>query len=300
MYNETLEALLEDIDDPTQFKRSLLENQLRYHFANKTKENNDIINDSVVMVRRIIDKLTINECIGIQTLDLKNPKVISSAIPYDASPVTRPLSARWTVEAMEDIKNANGIDIHSELMLAISTEVVHEITAEIINKIDQVASYAGVITKDYCNYGTDPTREYIKDMIISNIKDADGNWIIVSPFVVAMLQNCKDSKFKPDNPEIRKWGFDGPLSYMGMLDKTIKVYSYAYFKEEIVLIGSKVEGREDTPIVYAPETLLIPVKRHIPNSVHDHRTIWAFMTRYSLFVEPVAADVIYRKISIKM
>ncbi len=295
MYKETLQALGEGLQEPVYIKKAILENQLKYHFANKNEENESIHNDSVAIVRRVVNMLNINELIGFQPLSLEDPKIMSSGVEYDAIiPVTRPFRAGWSMEAMEDMKTLHGIDIHFELITAMSTEIENEITSEIIRKIDQVAGHAGTVEADFS--GTDILEQaaMIKQTIISNVREVDGNWIIISPFIVSMLQSCNDSEYK--QTESSTWN-KSSLTYMGTLDENIKVYSNMFLIDDnTVLIGSKVEDREDTPIVYAPETLLMPNSREIPEGFG---TMWGFNTRYSLFTEPVSADAIYRKLSIK-
>ena len=297
MYKETLDVLLEGLDDPINFKKTLLENQLKSHFANKNKENEILQNDSAIVARHIVDMLSINDIIGFQTLSLKDPKIISSGIEYDVVPVTRPFQARWSTEAMEDLKNLHGIDIRCELISALANEIAYEITSEIVGRIDQVASYNGTIEMVLNPEDVLDHSDIINDIIISETKNVDANWIVVSPSIHLMLQVGKNFK---NYSKVKNNLGDSGFSCVGMLDENIKVYSYLFQDEGTVLIGSKVEDREDTPIVYAPETLLMPAKSDIPAVEEGFGTMWNFETRYSLFVEFAAAEAIYRKISIKM
>lgn len=298
MYKEILDAFLEGLDDPTNFKKALLENQLNYHFVNKNEENESILNDSALVAMRVIDRLSVNDIIGFQTLSLKNPKIISSGIEYDNVPLTtRTFLARWTIEALEDLKNRNGIDIQCELISALANEIAYDITAEIVGRIHQVASYNGTIETVLNPEDVLDHSDIINDIIISETKKVDANWIVVSPSVHLMLQVGKNFK----NYSKVKNNFEGSgFSCVGMFNKNIKVYSYLFQDEGTVLIGSKVKNHEDTPIVYAPETLLMPAKSDISAVEEGFGTMWNFETRYSLFVEFAAAEAIYRKISIKM
>lgn len=295
MYKEILDALLDGLDDPTGVKTPIIENQLRYHFANKTKETEDLQNDSAIIVRRVLDKLYISELIGVQPITPDNHEITSCGIEYEALPESRPLQCRWTIDAIEDIKNINGIDLHCEMIHAIAVEVENKITQEIVNKIDQVASYSGSKNIIFESF---EDMEDITKCIIKEVKEVDGNWIIITPTILAMLQSSKDATYKQTDGV--RLGFSaGSITNAGVIDENIKVYVNTYGDERTVLIGSKVENREDTPIVYAPETMLMPVKMDA-NSEEVFGTVWNFMTRSALFVEPVAADAIYRKLVIRM
>lgn len=292
MYKEMLDVLLEDLNDPTGAKQTILKNQLSHDFANKNKENRGFLMTCNYVVRSILNHLTINELIGIQPVTPTNLKIVSSGIEWDIFTVTRPLSTCWTLEALEDIRSMNGLDIEAELRSALAIEIEHEITAEIINKIDQVASYSGSKNIIFESF------EDITKCIIEEVREVDGNWIIISPTILAMLQSSKDATYKQTDGV--RLGFSaGSITNAGVIDENIKVYVNTYGDEGTVLIGSKVENREDTPIVYAPETMLMPVKRDA-NGEEVFGAVWNFMTRSALFVEPVAADAIYKKLVIKI
>ena len=68
--------------------------------------------------------------------------------------------------------------------------------------------------------------------------------------------------------------------------------------DNIVLIGSKDPDSEDTPIVYAPE-IMIMVGDKIQRK-GDFEKITPLMTRYGKFVNHSAVEDQYRKISVKI
>lgn len=195
-------------------------------------------------------------------------EVISQAVEAG----TRKLQAGWTVEAMQDFKSQHGMDLESELTQVISAEIVQEIDSEILS--DLIALAGTVAAYDYTTVaasGYQPA--YLGDRfanlgvvinavaneIARKTRRGPGNFIVVSPMVVSILQSAAKSVFAP----AVAGSFKGPNNTMlvGTLNGTIKVYSYLWNQvsglggavNDTILVGYKGgNGETDTGYFYCP------------------------------------------------
>jgi hypothetical protein len=196
-------------------------------------------------------------------------EVVSQAVESG----TRKLQAGWTIEAMQDLKSQHGLDLESELSQVVSAEIVQEIDSEILSDLVALAGTVG--TFDYTTIGAGPTYQpaYLGDrfanlgVIINAVANeiarktrrGAGNFIVVSPMVVSILQSAAKSVFAP----AVAGSFKGPNNTMlvGTLNGTIKVYSYLWNQvsglaaatDDVILVGYKGgNGETDTGYFYCP------------------------------------------------
>jgi hypothetical protein len=196
-------------------------------------------------------------------------EVVSQAVEAG----TRKLQAGWTIEAMQDLKSQHGLDLESELSQVVSAEIVQEIDSEILSDLLALAGTVG--TFDYTTIGAGPTYQpaYLGDrfanlgVIINAVANeiarktrrGAGNFIVVSPMVVSILQSAAKSVFAP----AVAGSFKGPNNTMlvGTLNGTIKVYSYLWNQvsglaaptDDVILVGYKGgNGETDTGYFYCP------------------------------------------------
>lgn len=196
-------------------------------------------------------------------------EVISQAVEAG----TRKLQAGWTIEAMQDLKSQHGLDLESELSQVISAEIVQEIDSEILSDLLALAGTVG--TYDYATIGLGPQYQpaYLGDRfanlgivinavaneIARKTRRGPGNFIVVSPMVVSILQSAAKSVFAP----AISGSFKGPNNTMlvGTLNGTIKVYSYLWNQvsglsgaaNDTILVGYKGgNGETDTGYFYCP------------------------------------------------
>lgn len=195
-------------------------------------------------------------------------EVVSQAVEAG----TRKLQAGWTVEAMQDLKSQHGLDLESELSQVVSAEIVQEIDSEILT--DLIALAGTVAAYDYTSVGvTGYQPAYLGDrfanmgVIINAVANeiarktrrGPGNFIVVSPMVVSILQSAAKSVFAP----AVAGSFKGPNNTMlvGILNGTIKVYSYLWNQvsglggtvADTILVGYKGgNGETDTGYFYCP------------------------------------------------
>lgn len=208
--------------------------------------------------------------------------VVSQAVEAGS----RKLQAGWTIEAMQDLNAQHGLDLESEMTQALSAEIVQEIDQEIITDL---ISLAGTVdTFDGAGSGTygtggNYTPAYVGDrlanlgVIINRVANeiarktrrGAGNFIVVSPLIVSVLQSAAKSVFAP----AIEGSFKGPNNTMlvGTLNGTIKVYSYLFNQagagldlgnpggspagaaDDVILVGYKGgNGETDTGYFYCP------------------------------------------------
>jgi len=187
--------------------------------------------------------------------------VVSQAVEAGS----RKLQAGWTIEAMQDLNAQHGLDLESEMTQALSAEIVQEIDQEIIT--DLLALAGTVETFDGAGAGTygtggSYTPAFVGDrlsnlgIIINRVANeiarktrrGAGNFVVVSPMIVSILQSAAKSVFAP----AVEGAFKGPNNTMlvGTLNGTIKVYSYLWNQSGANLdLGVVQPGNDDTILV---------------------------------------------------
>lgn len=222
-------------------------------------------------------------------------EVISQAVEA----TSRKLQAGWTIEAMQDMKSQHGMDIENEMIKGVSAEIVQEIDAEIINDLVALAgtvrgfdfaatggtNYAPAFAGDrFANIGIRINE--VANEIARKTRRGAGNFIVVSPMIVSLLQSAAKSVFAP----AVEGSFKGPNNTMlvGTLNGSIKVYSYLWNQAQpasagggadTILVGYKGGNAEtDSGYFYCP---YIPLQSSgvITNPV-TFQPVVSLMTRY--------------------
>jgi hypothetical protein len=186
---------------------------------------------------------------------------------------SRKLQAGWTIEAMQDLNAQHGLDLESEMTQALSAEIVQEIDQEIITDLMALAgtvetfdgagtgSYGGAAGGNYApayvgdrlaNLGVIVNR--VANEIARKTRRGAGNYIVVSPLIVSVLQSAAKSVFAP----AIEGSFKGPNNSMlvGTLNGSIKVYSYLWNQA-----GAGLDlGPGNSPVQSANDTILVGYK----------------------------------------
>lgn len=200
---------------------------------------------------------------------------------------SRKLSARWTFEGAQDMQAQQGIDVEEEIMAALAQEITSEIDQEVLYHLRALAA-TNVQTFDQNAVTGTPT--FIGDvhaalaiqvnraanLIASRTRRGAGNWAVVSPTALTILQSATTSGFARTTEGV----FEAPTNtkYVGTLNGVIKVYVDAYADDTVpVLVGYK--GSEtDAAAFYCPYVPLMST-----GVVMDPATmepVVSFMTRY--------------------
>ena len=189
--------------------------------------------------------------------------VVSQAVEAGS----RKLQAGWTVEAMQDLNAQHGLDLESEMTQALSAEIVQEIDQEVITDLIALAGttetfdgagagvYGGGGAGNYApayvgdrlaNLGVLINR--VANEIARKTRRGAGNYVVVSPMIVSILQSAAKSVFAP----AVEGSFKGPnnTQLVGTLNGTIKVYSYLWNQAGAGIdMGLAAPGNDDTILV---------------------------------------------------
>lgn len=200
---------------------------------------------------------------------------------------TRKLSARWTFEAAQDAQAQQGIDIEAEIMAALAQEITAEIDQEILVSLRALPG-APTATFDQGNVTGTPT--FVGDahaalailinrqanLIASRTRRGAGNWVVVSPTALTILQSATTSAFARTTEGV----FEAPTNtkFVGTLNNSMRVYVDQYASDATpVLVGYK--GNEmDAAAFYCPYVPLTSSGVIIdPNTMEP---VVSFMSRY--------------------
>ena len=200
---------------------------------------------------------------------------------------SRRLSARWTFEAAQDSQAQQGIDIEAEIMAALAQEITAEIDQEILNSLRNLAG----ITLTYDQGAVSGTATFVGDehaalsvlinrganLIASRTRRGTGNWVVLSPTALTVLQSATTSAFA----RTTEGTFEAPTNtkFVGVLNNSVRVYVDQYASDDTpVLVGYKGPGEIDAAAYYCPYVPLTSSGVVIdPNTFEP---VVSFMTRY--------------------
>jgi hypothetical protein len=201
---------------------------------------------------------------------------------------TRKLSARWTFEAAQDAQAQQGIDVEAEVMAALAQEITAEIDQEIIASL---ISLAGSATQTYDQAAVSGTATFVGDehaalavqinrvsnLIAQRTRRGAGNYAVVSPFALTILQSATTSAFA----RTTEGTFEAPTNtkFVGTLNNAMKVYVNSYAVDTTdILIGYKGGSESDAPAFYCPYIPLMSSGVVLDPSTFE--PVVSFMTRY--------------------
>jgi hypothetical protein len=200
---------------------------------------------------------------------------------------TRKLSARWTFEAAQDAQAQQGIDVEAEIMAALAQEITAEIDQEVIQSL---MSLAGNAALTYDQSSVSGTATFVGDehaalavqinrvsnLIAQRTRRGAGNYAVVSPTVLTLLQSATTSAFA----RTTEGTFEAPTNtkFVGTLNSAMKVYVNGYATTDDVLIGYKGSSESDAPAFYCPYIPLMSSGVVLDPSTFE--PVVSFMTRY--------------------
>lgn len=200
---------------------------------------------------------------------------------------TRKLAARWTFEAAQDADAMHGIDIEAEVMAALAQEITQEIDQEILTSLRALAATEYTFNQA----AVSGTATYVGDehaalavlinrtanLIGQRTRRGLGNWAVVSPEMLTVLQSASTSAFA----RTTEGTFEGPTNqkFVGTLNSTMKVYVDTYAGNTTpVLVGYKGTSEADAPSFYCPYVPLMSSGTVLDPSTFE--PVVSFMTRY--------------------
>ena len=200
---------------------------------------------------------------------------------------TRKLSARWTFEAAQDAQAMHGLDIEAEIMAALAQEITVEIDQEILGSLRSLA--ATEFTFDQA--AVSGTATFVGDehaalavlinrtanLIASRTRRGAGNWAVVSPAALTVLQSATTSAFA----RTTEGTFEAPTNtkFVGTLNGAMRVYVDSYATDtQAVLVGYKGSSEADAAAFYCPYVPLMSSGVVLDPATFE--PVVGFMTRY--------------------
>jgi hypothetical protein len=200
---------------------------------------------------------------------------------------SRKLQARWTFEAAQDAQSQHGIDVEAEIMAALAQEITAEIDQEIL------LSLATLATTEYTyNQATvSGTATYVGDehaalavlinrvanLIAQRTRRGAGNWAVVSPASLTVLQSATTSAFA----RTTEGTFEAPTNtkFVGTLNGAMRVFVNSYAPDtQPVLVGYKGSSETDAAAFYCPYIPLM--SSGVVLDPNTFEPVVSFMTRY--------------------
>jgi Major capsid protein Gp23 len=201
---------------------------------------------------------------------------------------TRKLSASWTFEAAQDAQAMHGLDIEAEIMAALAQEITAEIDQEILYSLRALAA-----TEETFNQASvSGTATFVGDehaalavlvnrvanKIASRTRRGAGNWAVVSPQALTILQSATTSAFA----RTTEGTFEAPTNtkFVGTLNGAMRVYVDSYAADDTaVLVGYKGSSEADAAAFYCPYIPLMSSGVVLNPSTFE--PVVGFMTRYA-------------------
>ena len=201
---------------------------------------------------------------------------------------SRKLSARWTFEAAQDAQAQQGIDVEAEIMAALAQEITAEIDQEVIGSL---RTLAGTAAETYDQSAVSGTATFVGDehaalavlinrvanLIATRTRRGAGNWSVVSPTALTILQSATTSAFARST----EGTFEAPTNtkFVGTLNASMRVYVDAYAVDATsVLVGYKGASEADAPAFYCPYIPLMSSGVVLDPATFE--PVVGFLTRY--------------------
>lgn len=208
---------------------------------------------------------------------------------------SRRISAEWSFEAASDAESQYGLNIESEMLQAISSEITTERDQELIQELTRIAGTP--VVWDMSNISGVGT--YIGDehsslvslinrqsnLIAQRTRLGPANWIVVSNALLSVLQSAKTTAF--NTAVDTNLDFATNTQQVGTLNGA-KVFVNNYASETTPLIMGRKHNEQSAAMYFCPYIPLTPI-----NTIIDPNTlsyVTAFIERYGLAVMTNSAN----------
>jgi hypothetical protein len=200
---------------------------------------------------------------------------------------SRKLSARWTFEAAQDAQSMHGLDIEAEIMAALAQEITVEIDQEVLASLRALAS----TEETFDQAAVSGTATFVGDehaalavlinrvanKIAARTRRGAGNWAVVSPQALTVLQSATTSAFA----RTTEGTFEAPTNtkFVGTLNGAMRIYVDSYAADNTpVLVGYKGSSEADAAAFYCPYIPLMSSGVVLDPSTFE--PVVGFLTRY--------------------
>ena len=201
---------------------------------------------------------------------------------------TRKLQATWTFEAAQDAQAQQGIDVEAEIMAALAQEITAEIDQEILLSLRNLP---GAATVTFDQSTVSGTATFVGDehaalatlmnqqanLIARRTRRGAGNWAVVSPTILTVLQSATTSAFARTTDGT----FEAPTNtkLAGTLNSVMRIYVDTYAQDNTdILLGYKGAGEMDAAAYYCPYVPLM--SSGVVMDPVSFQPVVSFMTRY--------------------
>lgn len=177
------------------------------------------------------------------------------AISVEAKP--RKLRARWLLDAAYELEKTKGIDAESELVIALSSEIKHEIDNELLTNMyakaahtgfewdAQLPAASGVSYTDYKRTIIDVLTE-MSNRIFQSTKRTGANFVVGGTNFCTIVETLPEFVAAPLSGQV-----NGP-HFIGTLAGKWRVYKNPFFNADVFLLGYKGTSYLDAGFVYSP------------------------------------------------
>jgi len=195
------------------------------------------------------------------------PSISLDIALYTVKAESRKLKAKWSVEAVDDMRALHGMDAETELVSTFANEVMLEVDREIVDGLINQAKFASTYTYAFTP-GQQGEIETIRNLLTkisamgAEIHRASGrapaNFVVVPPGVGALLDQLSthgDYASIEQNVQASSYGpitADFGIARVGTLLKRFAVYQDPFMPPTKVLVGLKGNNFLDAGYVYAP------------------------------------------------
>ena len=200
---------------------------------------------------------------------------------------TRKLSARWTFEAAQDAQAMHGLDVEAEIMAALAQEITVEIDQEILGSLRALsateATYNQATVSGTATFVGDEHAALavlvnrVANKIATRTRRGAGNWAVVSPAALTVLQSATTSAFA----RTTEGTFEAPTNtkFVGTLNGAMRVFVDSYAPDSTpVLVGYKGSSETDAAAFYCPYIPLMSSGVVLDPATFE--PVVSFMTRY--------------------
>lgn len=234
-------------------------------------------------------------------------KLFLDKTPIEA--ISRKLGASFSLEAAQDLKSMQGIEIEKEMLNILNYEVIAELDREILGKMLQVSvnvSKGGKAPRvfDFATGVVDGrwSQEKFSNLVNSIIDMSNeiatttlrgpGNFCVVSPKVATALQSA-GPQFTPNTADVNA---STTMAEIGKINGTITVYRDLYAPGDYVLVGYKGPTISDTGLVYSPYITGLFNRAVNPDNFGINVGV---MSRYAITDSLLGAGRYYRSMIVK-
>jgi hypothetical protein len=178
-------------------------------------------------------------------------------VTQSVEPMSRKLSAAYSLEAADDLQALDGLDIEAEITQSLGDEILRELDRELLGELNALAGTVeafdfALIDGRYAGEklaALSIAVDNLSAQIAMKTKKAGATWMVVSQRVFTALKNASNGSFVP---AVAGTGIQLSTSlFVGTFGGNVRVYVDPYAETDTILMGYK--GSElDTGFIYAP------------------------------------------------